>query len=70
MRMVTLFFPKDGMASVIGATLLQLNPDTSGDGLQRIMDGSVLRKGHVAVSDLVIVRTVVIDQKWNGTLYP
>lgn len=67
---VTLTFAKDDTAFVIGTAVLQPNPDTSGNCMCRLMHRSLLRNGSGVVWDLVLVRMMVIDKKWYGTLHP
>lgn len=67
---VAQLFSKEYAAFAIGSAVLQHNKFTSGDGLQLMMHGSLLRHKPRAVPDLVVVRTVIMDQKWHGTVYP
>lgn len=60
---VTIFFSKDGMAFPIGTAVVQANPDRLRDDLQRMIHGNPLHNVPGSESDLLVVRSMGMDQK-------
>lgn len=60
---VTVFSGKYGTVFSIDTAVLHPNSDTSVNGRQRMTHGSLQWNGPGALSDLVVVRVMVVNQK-------